>query len=303
MSGGVCKRAGRSFPRRAERGSRLLEEATRSACRSCGSPSERGPNDVTKHPSHPSAGPNRIRFEASFSAEEHPRAPSVPRAYLQDRSASTRAVVSSAAMPISVLPYERENDVVVIGSGPGGEGAAMKSGEGRPKRRSWSSRSTPMVGGGCTHWATIPSKALRQSVQDRPTNFRRKDPLFAGLQRPRPLRPIPQMLACGRAGDPQAGLDAGATSTCATTSRWIHGTGRFVDDHTLEVNGKADPREELHHRDRHEALSTEQHRLHPPSRLRQRHDPPARSHAGDHRDLRRGGDRLASTHRSFATSA
>lgn len=72
---------------------------------------------------------------------------------------------------------EREYDVVVIGSGPGGEGAAMKSAK--------SGKSVvmverhPQVGGGCTHWATIPSKALRQSVQS-VLEFRR-NPLFAVL--------------------------------------------------------------------------------------------------------------------------
>lgn len=65
-------------------------------------------------------------------------------------------------------------DVVVIGSGPGGEGAAMKAVK--------SGRSVALVeryrevGGGCTHWATIPSKALRQAVHQW-VDFRSR-PLF-----------------------------------------------------------------------------------------------------------------------------
>ncbi len=53
-------------------------------------------------------------------------------------------------------------DVIVIGSGPGGEGAAMKAAK--------EGKSVAVVerfhevGGGCTHWATIPSKALRQVI-------------------------------------------------------------------------------------------------------------------------------------------
>ncbi|MDX1706155.1 Si-specific NAD(P)(+) transhydrogenase [Pseudidiomarina sp.] len=53
-------------------------------------------------------------------------------------------------------------DAVVIGSGPGGEGAAMqlaKSGCSVVMIEKHSS-----IGGGCTHWGTIPSKALRHSV-------------------------------------------------------------------------------------------------------------------------------------------
>ncbi|HYE06906.1 MAG TPA: Si-specific NAD(P)(+) transhydrogenase [Planctomycetota bacterium] len=65
-------------------------------------------------------------------------------------------------------------DVVVIGSGPGGEGAAMKAAkEGRQVAVVESYR---QVGGGCTHWATIPSKALRQSVRSL-VEFR-TNPLF-----------------------------------------------------------------------------------------------------------------------------
>ncbi|HKL26523.1 MAG TPA: FAD-dependent oxidoreductase, partial [Desulfuromonadales bacterium] len=47
-------------------------------------------------------------------------------------------------------------DVIVIGSGPGGEGASIKLAK--------AGKSVAVVeryrqiGGGCTHWATIPSK-------------------------------------------------------------------------------------------------------------------------------------------------
>ncbi|MBO6936876.1 MAG: Si-specific NAD(P)(+) transhydrogenase [Deltaproteobacteria bacterium] len=53
-------------------------------------------------------------------------------------------------------------DVLVIGSGPGGEGAAMKSAK-EGKRVAVVER-YPQLGGACTHWATIPSKTLRHTV-------------------------------------------------------------------------------------------------------------------------------------------
>lgn len=54
-------------------------------------------------------------------------------------------------------------EAVIIGSGPGGEGAAMKlSKEGR---RVAVIEDRPQVGGGCAHSGTIPSKALRQTVR------------------------------------------------------------------------------------------------------------------------------------------
>ncbi len=57
---------------------------------------------------------------------------------------------------------DRKYDVLVIGTGPGGEGAAMQAvKEGRTvaavERHS-------VIGGGCTHWGTIPSKALRYAI-------------------------------------------------------------------------------------------------------------------------------------------
>ena len=54
-------------------------------------------------------------------------------------------------------------DVIVIGSGPGGEGAAMKAA--KEGKRVAIIEAWPEVGGNCTHRATIPSKALRQGVQ------------------------------------------------------------------------------------------------------------------------------------------
>jgi len=54
-------------------------------------------------------------------------------------------------------------DILVIGSGPAGEAAAMNA---KKKGRSVAViTDDAKVGGSCTHWATIPSKALRHSVK------------------------------------------------------------------------------------------------------------------------------------------
>lgn len=57
---------------------------------------------------------------------------------------------------------EQRFDVVVIGTGPGGEGAAMQAAKGG--RRTAVIEAYKQIGGGCTHWGTIPSKALRFSI-------------------------------------------------------------------------------------------------------------------------------------------
>ena len=53
-------------------------------------------------------------------------------------------------------------DLLVIGTGPGGEGAAMQAAKGG-MRVAVAERYT-QIGGGCTHWGTIPSKALRHTI-------------------------------------------------------------------------------------------------------------------------------------------
>jgi NAD(P) transhydrogenase len=57
----------------------------------------------------------------------------------------------------------QEYDVIVIGTGPGGEGASMKAVKSGKKVAVIEKYSR--VGGGCTHWGTIPSKSLRHIAQ------------------------------------------------------------------------------------------------------------------------------------------
>ncbi|MBK1717681.1 Si-specific NAD(P)(+) transhydrogenase [Thiocystis violacea] len=72
----------------------------------------------------------------------------------------------------------REFDSIVIGTGPGGEGAAMKLAKAGQKVAVIEAHDA--VGGGCTHWGTIPSKALRHSIQML-ADYRR-NPLFQHTQ-------------------------------------------------------------------------------------------------------------------------
>ena len=55
-----------------------------------------------------------------------------------------------------------EFDVVVIGTGPGGEGAAMQAV--KHGRRVAVVERRHLIGGNCTHVGTIPSKALRYAI-------------------------------------------------------------------------------------------------------------------------------------------
>ncbi|MCB1324135.1 MAG: Si-specific NAD(P)(+) transhydrogenase [Spirochaetales bacterium] len=73
---------------------------------------------------------------------------------------------------------ESTYDVVVVGSGPAGEGAAMKAA--KSGRRVALVEKHDRVGGGCTHWGTIPSKALRHNIQMLADV--RRHPLFRKLE-------------------------------------------------------------------------------------------------------------------------
>lgn len=68
-------------------------------------------------------------------------------------------------------------DVAVIGSGPAGEGAAMRAA--KSGLRVALVERQPLLGGSCTHLATIPSKALRHQV--RQVIRQRENPLLHAM--------------------------------------------------------------------------------------------------------------------------
>jgi NAD(P) transhydrogenase len=121
-------------------------------------------------------------------------------------------------------------DVVVIGTGPAGEGAAMMVS--KHHRSVAVVERYPEVGGGCTHWGTIPSKALRHAVKT--LSDVRRNPLLhklcAGLH-----VTLPQLLS-------QAGgvIEAQVQMRRRFYERnrvpVIEGAARFIDANTIEVS-------------------------------------------------------------------
>ncbi|MBS10614.1 MAG: Si-specific NAD(P)(+) transhydrogenase [Gemmatimonadetes bacterium] len=112
-------------------------------------------------------------------------------------------------------------DVVVIGSGPGGEGAAMKSA--KSGKRVAMIEDKPLVGGNCTHRGTIPSKALRQSIQMLADTGAFADQDYQSL-----LSSAQDVI--------QAQVDVRQGHYDRNDLDVYHGRGRFVDDHTVAVN-------------------------------------------------------------------
>lgn len=124
---------------------------------------------------------------------------------------------------------EQKFDIVIIGSGPGGEGAAMQASK-LGKSVAVVERDLP-IGGGCTHKGTIPSKALRHAIFQATTVFNNKLFRDAGLSR------IPEF--------PDLRRTAGAVIEKQVDMRMgfyernnvpiISGRGTFVDTNTLAV--------------------------------------------------------------------
>ena len=120
-------------------------------------------------------------------------------------------------------------DVVIIGSGPGGEGAAMRLAKAGMKVAVVEEQS--QVGGNCTHRGTIPSKALRHAIQLLADY--RHHPLFEHTLSTMDIT-WPQLL---RTSDQVIGQQVSMQHRYYTRNgvHVVHGRGRFVDAHKLEV--------------------------------------------------------------------
>ncbi len=118
-------------------------------------------------------------------------------------------------------------DVLVIGTGPAGEGAAMQAVK-QGKRTAVAER-LEQVGGSCTHRGTIPSKALRNAIFKVTEAW--KDPLLAGVTK-RPEYPDLRKSAVNVISR-QVTMRGGFYDRNDVDV--IRGTARFVDPHTIVV--------------------------------------------------------------------
>ncbi len=120
-------------------------------------------------------------------------------------------------------------DAVVIGTGPGGEGVSMQLAKAGKNVAVIEKHSA--VGGGCTHWGTIPSKALRHSVS-RLIEYR-SNPLFSdGHQLPKLTFQEILKHASGVIRK-QSGLRASFYDRNNVTL--IFGEAAFIDAHHLKI--------------------------------------------------------------------
>ncbi len=123
----------------------------------------------------------------------------------------------------------KEYDVVVLGSGPGGEGTAMTA--------SKSGKSVAVIdklteiGGGCVHWGTIPSKTLRHMIWRYQSN--KQDPIFSMMGNEIEFQDL-----VDRAQNvitKQSNMRSSFYDRNDVT--FYDGHGTFVDEHKIEIDG------------------------------------------------------------------
>ena len=125
-------------------------------------------------------------------------------------------------------------DVLVIGTGPAGEGAAMMAAKNH--RKVAVVERYVEVGGGCTHWGTIPSKALRHAVKT--LSDVRSNPMLRDLASQLHVT-FPQLLSTadkvieGQAQMRRRFYDRNRVPV-------LLGTAAFVDAHTVEITPRVD---------------------------------------------------------------
>lgn len=121
-------------------------------------------------------------------------------------------------------------DVIVIGTGPGGEGAAMQAAKEGKSVAIFEKHDR--IGGGCTHWGTIPSKALRFSIYSMMEAI--NNPVVKELG----VRPTPTLSQLRASSRSIIAKQESMRQTFYERNQVpvIHGVAKFVDANTVEID-------------------------------------------------------------------
>ncbi|MBU6237478.1 MAG: Si-specific NAD(P)(+) transhydrogenase [Planctomycetes bacterium] len=125
---------------------------------------------------------------------------------------------------------EQRFDVVVIGTGPGGEGAAMQAAKGG--RRTAVIEAYKQIGGGCTHWGTIPSKALRFSIYSAMEAMNNPIIRELGIH----INPTFAQLRASSKSIIAKQVSMRQTFYERNNVPVLSGVAKFIDPHTIEIN-------------------------------------------------------------------
>jgi NAD(P) transhydrogenase len=146
-------------------------------------------------------------------------------------------------------------DVIVIGSGPGGEGASIKLAKAGKSVAIVESHT--LVGGGCTHWGTIPSKTLIHLV--RQFSEQRKSRIFSRVCQQVKLTADDLIAVVDDVVSQQVRDREGFYQRNGVEV--IVGHARFVDGHTVDVADNSGSRRQF--TANHFVIATGSHPYHP----------------------------------------
>lgn len=120
-------------------------------------------------------------------------------------------------------------DLVVIGTGPGGEGAAMQAA--KAGMRVAAAERYQAIGGGCTHWGTIPSKALRHAISS--TIRAMQNPVIRSIG----LQASPSVLQLRQGTERIVSKQVNMRRTFYQRNdvEVLSGQARFLDPHTMQI--------------------------------------------------------------------
>lgn len=124
-------------------------------------------------------------------------------------------------------PYDY--DLFVIGTGPGGEGAAMQATKGG--LRVAVAEDHPLIGGNCTHHGTIPSKALRHTISSTVRAMTNPTIQAMGIH----ISPTMDELRRGSQTIISRQVNMRQSFYDRNNVPVIRGTASFVDEHTVQV--------------------------------------------------------------------
>lgn len=141
--------------------------------------------------------------------------------------------LNRAPDPAPLTQAERaqfDYDLFVIGTGPGGEGAAMQVAKGG--WRVGVAERYRQIGGGCTHWGTIPSKAMRFSITSTMKSL--KNPVMRELG----FNRAPSMDQLRRGTQEIVGRQVTMRQSFYDRNGVPvhHGQARFLDEHTVSID-------------------------------------------------------------------
>lgn len=130
-------------------------------------------------------------------------------------------------------------DVVVIGTGPGGEGAAMQAA--KLGKSVATVEKYEEIGGGCTHWGTIPSKALRFAIFQMTNVTNNKLFREAGIS---PILSFPE-LRRSAASVIEKQVSMRMSFYERNSVPVFRGVARFINPHTVEVEDELGGKRQL----------------------------------------------------------